>query len=278
MPMPSHVACFRLSSPIFCFIYPMILYYSHDMASCFKVGSKTIIQSTIQLGYKLGIFLVLPNIHNRNSKYRKMEAHNFTTPCSYSCHFLSFLLTILLFITTPQICLATTATSSTQTYQTYIKTTCTSTLYPQLCYKSLSPYASQIQTNAQTLCTTALNIALKSAQNTSSMVSKVSKLAGLSSIEVAVIKDCIDNVKGSISELQDSLNEMGQLSGPDVAFRVANVKTWVSAALTDETTCTDGLSAKNVNNAMVKNTISEYILSLAQLTSNALALINGLKY
>ncbi|KAM4069338.1 hypothetical protein ACJW30_12G083300 [Castanea mollissima] len=208
-----------------------------------------------------------------------MEAHNFTSPCSYSCHFLSFLLTILLFITTPQICLAaTTATSSTQTYQTYIKTTCNSTLYPQLCYKSLSPYASQIQTNPQTLCTTALTIALNSAKNTSTMVSNVSKLAVLSSIEVAVIEDCIDNVKGSISELQDSLNEMGQLSGPDVEFRVASVKTWVSAALTDETTCTDGLSAKNVNNAMVKNTISEYILNLAQLTRNALALINGLKY
>jgi pectinesterase inhibitor-like protein len=206
-----------------------------------------------------------------------MEFYKFTTPCSYSCHFLSFLLTLLFIIINLQTCLAITTTSSTQTYNTYIKTACNSTLYPQVCYESLSSYASQIQTNPQKLCTTALTLALRAAQNTSSTVSKVSKQAGLSSTEVAVIKDCVDNVKDSISELQDSLNEMGQLNGSDVEFRVASVKTWVSAALTDENTCTDGFNGKNVN-ATVKNKIREYILNLSRLTSNALALINSLKY
>lgn len=105
----------------------------------------------------------------------------------------------------------------------------------------------------------------------------VSDQQGLSTAEAAVINDCVDNVKDSIHELQDSMDSMGQLGGSVVEFQIESIKTWVSAALTDENTCTDGFDGKKVN-AAVKENIRTYIRTLAKLTSNALALIKCLKY
>ncbi|KAG2715654.1 hypothetical protein I3760_03G088200 [Carya illinoinensis] len=203
-----------------------------------------------------------------------------TSPGSYSSRrFLLFLLILLLFmITNSHISLASAATtSSNQTYKTYIKTTCNSTLYPKVCYNSLSSYASEIKTDPLKLCNTALEVALEAAQNTSSTLSKISEQTGLLSTEAAVIEDCIDNVKDSIYELQDSQNAMGQLGGSNVEFQIDSVKTWVSAAITDENTCLDGLDETKVNTT-VKKKISESILNLSMMTSNALALINTLKF
>lgn len=54
---------------------------------------------------------------------------------------------------------------------------------------------------------------------------------------------------------------------------MGNVKTWVSAALTDEDTCMDGFEE---NVGKMKETIRGYIVNVAELTSNALALISNI--
>ena len=66
---------------------------------------------------------------------------------------------------------------------------------------------------------------------------------------------------------------MEQLGSSNVMAQIDDIKTWVSAALTDETTCTDGFAGMTVSNT-VKNTISNSILSVSKRISNALALIN----
>jgi pectinesterase inhibitor-like protein len=190
---------------------------------------------------------------------------------------LVLILLTLLPISTPHTALA--ATSSSQiTYTQYIKTACNSTLYPQLCYKSLSPYASEIKGNPQELCKTALSIALQAARNASSTVSNLRQQKTLTPYESSVIKDCVVNIKDSIDELKQSLQAMDRLSGSDKEFQLSNIKTWVSAALTDENTCNDGLDEGGQKiSAAVKNKIRNSILIVARLTSNALALINNLK-
>ena len=55
--------------------------------------------------------------------------------------------------------------------------------------------------------------------------------------------------------------------------QIYDIKTWVSAALTDENTCTDGFDGVSVSKT-VKNTIRKSILSVATPTSNALSLIS----
>ena len=119
------------------------------------------------------------------------------------------------------------------------------------------------------LANAALCVSLKGAQSSSNKVMKISKGQGLSPREAGVIRDCIGNMQDSVDELQQSLMAMKDLQeAPDFRMKMSDIVTWVSAALTDEDTCMEGFEGD------VKSTIRRYIESVAQLTSNALALIN----
>ncbi|GAB4825971.1 hypothetical protein Ancab_008839 [Ancistrocladus abbreviatus] len=61
----------------------------------------------------------------------------------------------------------------------------------------------------------------------------------------------------------------------DMKFKMSNIKTWMSAAITDENTCMDGVDEHQVN-PTVKSKIRDGILGVAKLTSNALSLVNQL--
>ncbi|KAM7499546.1 hypothetical protein LguiA_023960 [Lonicera macranthoides] len=188
--------------------------------------------------------------------------------------------TLVLFLcfTTPIFSASSSSSSSVpKAYTNFIKTSCNSTTYPSLCNKSLSPYASSIKTNSLKLCYTALTLTIKAARNTSSMVSKLAKQKGITRIEAAAIKDCIANMQDSVYELKQSLQALSKLKGDDKEFQMANAKTWVSAAITDEDTCMDGFTGRKVN-AAVKNKIKNGILVVMSLSSNALSLINKLEY
>ncbi|KAG2708916.1 hypothetical protein I3760_05G215400 [Carya illinoinensis] len=177
--------------------------------------------------------------------------------------------------------LATTSPSNNiHTYENYIKTSCNSTTYPALCYKSLSPYAFNIKENPHHLRKTALSRTLKAARNASFTVKRLSRqMAGLTPrLEAAVIKDCIVTMENSLDELKQSLNAMKHLNESNEEVQLENIKTWVSAALIDEHTCMDGFEEGGWVSAAVKNKISNSVVKIAWLTSNALCLINNLKH
>lgn len=157
----------------------------------------------------------------------------------------------------------------------FIRTSCSATTYPRICFSSLSKYASFIQTNPVLLTDTALNLTLESAKSTSSMISMLSKSHGMNPREVSSMKDCVEELHDSVDEIRKSIREMSQLRNSNFDLTMNDVQTWVSAALTDEDTCTDGFQGPAVN-GNVKATVRGKILNVAQMTSNALALINQL--
>ncbi|GMI75630.1 Pectin Methylesterase Inihibitor 7 [Hibiscus trionum] len=159
----------------------------------------------------------------------------------------------------------------------YVKTSCEVTMYPDICYQTLSAYASTIQTSPRELANTALSISLNGAQSTSTLVLKLSKEHGLTRGEAVAIADCVETMSDSVDELRQSMAEMKDLKGPEFQMKMSNIQTWVSAALTNEDTCMDGIEAKAVN-GKIKDTIRSNIARVAHLTSNALAFINRLSY
>ncbi|KAA8539806.1 hypothetical protein F0562_026498 [Nyssa sinensis] len=188
---------------------------------------------------------------------------------SISYHSLPTFITILLYFTISF--LATRVEPHMNTNTQFIKSSCGITMYPHLCFKTLSAYASTIQTSPIELADTALNVTLKGAQTTSNMVLKLSKGSNLSPGEVSAVMDCVEEMEDSVDELQQSLVEMVDLEGPDFDVKMGNILTWVSAALTDEDTCMDGFAGNGMD-GKIKSTIRRHIVNLARLTSNALAL------
>ncbi|KAA8533844.1 hypothetical protein F0562_031361 [Nyssa sinensis] len=194
---------------------------------------------------------------------------------SSSNHFLAALLILLAFTsyTNPSSAAGVGAVAGKSSTE-FIKTSCSSTTYPKLCYTSLSTHASAIQTSPKLLAHTALSVTLDTAQSTSAMMLRLSQSHGMKPREVAAMRDCVEELSDSVEQLRKSIGEMNELKGSNFGFMVTDIQTWVSAALTDEDTCTDGFTSQAVNGTL-KAVVRGRIMNIAHLTSNALALINS---
>ncbi|KAK7854847.1 21 kDa protein [Quercus suber] len=186
----------------------------------------------------------------------------------------------LLLLLSISLYLATTAKSSSSAggYDTsFIKSSCSSTTYPAVCVKTLSAYAPAIQKSPRQLAHTALSVSLSKCESTKTFVSKMTKMKGLKSREYEAVKDCLEEMGDTVDRLSKSIHELkhiGQAKGQDFSWHMSNVETWVSAALTDENTCLDGFSGKALD-GKVKASIKAQVVNVAQVTSNALALVNS---
>ncbi|XP_070038848.1 pectinesterase inhibitor 9-like [Nicotiana tomentosiformis] len=159
----------------------------------------------------------------------------------------------------------------------FIRVSCKATLYPVLCVQCLSAYANTVKQSEQQLARVALSVSLSRAKSTTIFVSKLTRVRGLKPREKQAVKDCFDTMSDSVDQINKSIPELGQTghfaAGQDFMWHVSNVQTWVSAAMTDENTCLDGFSGPGMN-GNVKAVLRSRILHLAQVTSNALALVN----
>ncbi|KVI04552.1 pectinesterase inhibitor 10-like [Cynara cardunculus var. scolymus] len=152
----------------------------------------------------------------------------------------------------------------------FIKSSCSFTTYPTLCVNSLSTRAGAIQTSPKLLAQTALSVTLDTTRSTSAAIVKLSQIHGMAPLEVAAMKDCIELLGDSVYELEKSLEEMSRPGSKSSRLVISDLQTWVSAAMTDEDTCIEGFG-----NTKMKNVVRGKIVNVAQLTSNALALINS---
>ncbi|XP_002510935.2 21 kDa protein [Ricinus communis] len=156
----------------------------------------------------------------------------------------------------------------------FIRTSCSTTTYPRLCYSSLKIHASKIQTSPMLLANAALNVTLASTRSTSTMMQKLSKSHGMKPREVSAMQDCMDELTDSVDELRKSIDELGKAQGSNFGLMMNDVQTWVSAALTDESTCSDGFAGSTMNGEL-KTLVRQQIVKIAHLTSNALSLVNS---
>lgn len=169
----------------------------------------------------------------------------------------------------------------------FIRSKCNSTEYPQLCFDSLSSYGPTINNSPVQLATAALSITLKSAQSASAMMGRLSISASdkhngqrMSSKQEEAVSDCTRSLSDSVEYLRQSLKEMERLKAAagskkeEVEARVSNVQTWVSTALTDESSCMDAFGPGGKIEG-VKGAVKGEVVKVTQLTCNALALIAG---
>ncbi|KAL8149286.1 21 kDa protein [Apium graveolens] len=189
---------------------------------------------------------------------------------SRSALLFSALLLFLTYTTSP-------ASSAAAPANKFIKTSCTLTTYPLVCEQSLSAYAKTIQNNPQELASTALQVSLRQTKLAHTFMKRLNKFKGLKARQYAAIHDCLEEVADSLDRVSRSCDEMknlGRAKGNDFTFRMSNVETWVSAALTDETTCMDGFAGKGLD-GKIKESVRAQVVAVARVTSNALALVNN---
>ncbi|RZB93474.1 pectinesterase inhibitor 4-like [Glycine soja] len=209
-----------------------------------------------------------------------MALHDLVGSSRSSQNVFRILVTVLLILTFVQLAAsASTATDSLKAYKKFIKDKCNSTTYPKVCYKSLYPYASQIKRNSVTLTKLSIHVALKAAKSANSTLTKLSNSKGkLTHGETSVIADCRENIDETLDMLEQSAEGLAHLNGASTAdekFQWDSIKTWMSAAITDEGTCTDEFDEIQVRPSLQEN-IKTTVFNVSWLTTNALALVNRL--
>ncbi|CAG7896088.1 unnamed protein product, partial [Brassica rapa] len=193
-----------------------------------------------------------------------------------------FLIISISYFFSPELIAASPAGAS-QKAVNFIQSSCKTTTYPAVCFRSLSAYANAIQTSPQRLAETALAVTLSRVQSTKLFVSRLTRFKTLKKREVEAIKDCVEEINDTIERLTKSVQEMNLCGSAknqeQFAFHMSNAQTWTSAALTDENTCSDGFSGRFMD-GRIKNSVRARIVNMGQETSNALSLINsyGKKY
>ncbi|XP_057786274.1 21 kDa protein [Salvia miltiorrhiza] len=158
----------------------------------------------------------------------------------------------------------------------FIRTNCDTTLYPELCYHSLAGYANAVQSDPGLLARVAVGVSLSRAKRMGLYVANLTRQADYSADHRATsaLHDCFSVLGDAVDQIRGSLQQMRSLTGTaqDLRFQLSNVQTWMSAALTNEDTCVDGLD--DVADGPIKAHVSARILKVKELTSNALALVN----
>ncbi|KAI4313748.1 hypothetical protein L6164_026703 [Bauhinia variegata] len=162
----------------------------------------------------------------------------------------------------------------------YIRTSCNVTLYPDVCFSSLSRYANAVQQNPAQLARVAIAVSLSKVHNMASYINNLTREADYSanSRATSALHDCFSNLDDAVDEIRGSLKQMRQIGaagagGESFRFQMSNVQTWMSAALTDEETCTDGF--EDVQDGHVKTDVCDRVTRVKKFTSNALALVNS---
>ncbi|CAN6162744.1 unnamed protein product [Urochloa humidicola] len=177
------------------------------------------------------------------------------------------------------------AAASSAAASDFIRRSCRETQYPSVCVQSLASYGgSPPPRSPRELARAALSVSADRARAASAYVGRLcggGAAAGHGGKKAAAgpVRDCLENLADSVGHLRDAAQEMGgagmggRAGSPAFKWHLSNVQTWCSAALTDENTCLDGLSGRGVD-AKTRAAIRGKVVEVAQVTSNALALVN----
>lgn len=173
--------------------------------------------------------------------------------------------------------LSTTAVVAINPSTDFIKQSCAGTLYPNLCYSSLAPYANAVKHSPSTLSVAAANVSLAKIKDASSLA--VAFKRGTAGRIGAALRDCVQSLRTAADLTRQAAEEMVKLAGErkdgGISWDASNAQTWMSAAMTNEETCLNGFEDAKTASSGAK-AMCDRIGEVKKYTSNALSLLNAL--
>ncbi|XP_077251301.1 plant invertase/pectin methylesterase inhibitor superfamily [Tasmannia lanceolata] len=152
-----------------------------------------------------------------------------------------------------------------------ISRTCSRTRYPSLCVDSLLQFPGALKAGERDLVHISVNMTLHHVGQALDGASAISNVAMMPRIKAAY-DDCLELLDDSVDQLSQSLLSVtpGGGGGGGHVGSPEDVMTWLSAALTNQDTCAEGLA--DVSEGFVKEQMVKQLKDLAELVSNCLAI------
>ena len=149
---------------------------------------------------------------------------------------------------------------------------CGRTRYRSLCLKSLMKFPGSLSASDKDMIHISMNMTLQRVGKALYTSAEISNLEMDTRVRSAY-EDCLELLEDSVDQLTRSLFSVAPGESKNGQQRVGSsqdVMTWLSAALTNQDTCTDGLS--EVEDGYVKKQMDEKLKNLSELVSNCLAI------
>ncbi|KAM7499767.1 hypothetical protein LguiA_024181 [Lonicera macranthoides] len=158
-----------------------------------------------------------------------------------------------------------------------ISRTCSRTLYPTLCVNSLLDFPGSLTATDSDLVHISVNLTLQHFGKALYVSSEINNLV-TGAPSRSAYEDCLELLADSVDQLSRSLTSVSPSNGDGNGYRTNTVSsthdvlTWLSAALTNHDTCTEGLSEVNGN---IKDQMNAKLKDLSELVSNSLAIYSA---
>lgn len=172
-----------------------------------------------------------------------------------------------------------------------LKASCSSTLYPDLCYSAISSAPSSTITKISSMkdvIVASLNLTTRAVHHNHFLVENLIKTrTNLTVRETNALHDCIESIDETLDELRRTLQDLlsyehnnnnnnnSSRRGKSLKDYADDMKTLVSAAMTDQETCLDGFSHDDADRH-VRETLQSGQEHVEKMCSNSLAMIKNM--
>ncbi|XP_054792495.1 pectinesterase-like [Prosopis cineraria] len=153
-----------------------------------------------------------------------------------------------------------------------VKSACSSTMYPDLCFSAIVTepgFARKVSTHKD-IIELSLNITIRAAQHNYFNVRKLQTRKGLTKREKIALHDCLETIDNTLDELHRAIADL-----EDSGHHADDLKTLISAAITNQETCLDGFSHDGADKH-VREGLMDRQLHVERMCSNALAMIKNM--
>lgn len=183
------------------------------------------------------------------------------------------------------------STSGAAAISSFVRSWCAGTEYPALCDATLAPYSAAVGASPAKLAWAALTVTLSAARNATSAVRSIaarSSSSHLPPVAAEAAGDCASELGDGVDALRRCVDAMARVAVGEessstaaaarrkVRFEVDNVRTWASAALTDDNMCMEGFKGEAAGGGGAREAVRGHIMGLLHLTANALGILNAM--
>jgi len=162
-----------------------------------------------------------------------------------------------------------------------LKSSCSSTRYPDLCYSAVAafPGAAAGLATQKDVIEASLNITTVAVEQNFFTVEKLlsKRSKRLTKREKRALHDCLETIDETLDELQQAARDLNSYPSAAKSLKqhADDLKTLMSAAITNQETCLDGFSHEDADR-QVREALEKGQVHVEKMCSNALAMIKNM--
>ncbi|XP_077240882.1 pectinesterase-like [Tasmannia lanceolata] len=156
-----------------------------------------------------------------------------------------------------------------------IRSSCTNTRFPDLCYSSLAavPSVGNSLISLKDVITASINLTTIAVEHVFFKIGKLISTRRLTGREKTALHDCLENIDETLDELHKTSDDLKMYPLKKTLVQHADdLKILLSAAMTNQESCLDGFSHDGADKK-VRTVLEKSLVHVVHMCSNALAMI-----